>query len=335
MPVFIQAEYQKNVDREVAAQGSAGAPGPANKYVTEADPDIGAGGPHTHAQTEITGLVTDISGKAPSVHVHAPTDISGTAVVNSDARLSDARTPVAHTQAFSTITATPTTLAGYGITDASQNTHNHDGIYSASGHLHTGIYEPANVNIQGHVVSAHAPASAQANADITKAEIEAKLTGAITSHSHSGGSDPWTYIKLSSDFSTALTQAADITGLSFVPAANTTYEFEAMLLTRTATATVGPRPGVAWATGLSDGVAKITQTSAAATNVFQNGNTSASVLSPVGGVPTTTGSWPAKISGVAVAGAAPSGTVRIQLASETAGASVTAKTGSFLKYRII
>jgi hypothetical protein len=42
---------------------------------------------------------------------------SSTACVGDDARLSDARTPTAHNQAWSTITSTPTTLAGYGITD--------------------------------------------------------------------------------------------------------------------------------------------------------------------------------------------------------------------------
>lgn len=36
-----------------------------------------------------------------------------------------------------------------------------------------------------HSQVAHAPSSAQKNSDITKAEIEAKLTGAITSHTHS------------------------------------------------------------------------------------------------------------------------------------------------------
>ena len=35
-----------------------------------------------------------------------------------------------------------------------------------------------------HSQAAHAPANAQKNSDITKAEIEAKLTGAITSHTH-------------------------------------------------------------------------------------------------------------------------------------------------------
>lgn len=41
-----------------------------------------------------------------------------TACEGNDSRLSDARTPVTHNQAWSTITNTPTTLAGYGISDA-------------------------------------------------------------------------------------------------------------------------------------------------------------------------------------------------------------------------
>jgi len=48
--------------------------------------------------------------------------------------------------------------------------------------------EAGNANIQSHISSAHAPSTAQANADITKAEIEAKLTGEISSHTHAGGS---------------------------------------------------------------------------------------------------------------------------------------------------
>lgn len=52
-------------------------------------------------------------------------------------------------------------------------------------HIHN--YEPANANIQAHISSTHAPADAQKNSDITKAEIEEKLTGEISSHSHAGG----------------------------------------------------------------------------------------------------------------------------------------------------
>ena len=42
---------------------------------------------------------------------------SGTVCEGDDARLSDARTPTAHNQAWSTITDTPTTVDGYGIKD--------------------------------------------------------------------------------------------------------------------------------------------------------------------------------------------------------------------------
>jgi hypothetical protein len=51
-------------------------------------------------------------------------------------------------------------------------------------HNHDLSYEPKNANIQAHVTSPHAPSNAQKNSDITKAEIEAKLTGVITTHSH-------------------------------------------------------------------------------------------------------------------------------------------------------
>lgn len=40
-------------------------------------------------------------------------------------------------------------------------------------------------NILDHINSPHAPANAQKNSDITKSEIEAKLTGTISSHTHS------------------------------------------------------------------------------------------------------------------------------------------------------
>lgn len=46
------------------------------------------------------------------------------------------------------------------------------------------LFEAKNTNIQAHIATTHAPSNAQKNSDITKAEIEAKLTGAITTHSH-------------------------------------------------------------------------------------------------------------------------------------------------------
>ena len=44
--------------------------------------------------------------------------------------------------------------------------------------------EPSNPNIQEHISSIHAPSDAQKNSDITKDEIEAKLTGTISTHTH-------------------------------------------------------------------------------------------------------------------------------------------------------
>lgn len=58
---------------------------------------------------------------------------------------------------------------------------------AASAHDHDADYEPKNANLQAHVAAAHAPSDAQKNSDITKAEIEAKLTGQIASHTHAGG----------------------------------------------------------------------------------------------------------------------------------------------------
>ena len=145
----------------------------------------------------------------------------------------------------------------------------------------------------------------------------------------------WTVVVLASDFTTSSASAVDVTNLFFTPLANLRYEFEAKLMVRTATTTVGPRPGIAWPTGLSDGAASVWVSSSATVRVLANGSPAASILAPVGGLPTTTGSWPARIDGMLIAGSTPSGNLRIQFASETAATNVTIRAGSFLKYRVI
>lgn len=65
---------------------------------------------HNHSASNITSGAFDIA--------RIPTgSTSSTVCIGNDSRLSDARTPIAHDQAWSTITSTPTTLVGYGITD--------------------------------------------------------------------------------------------------------------------------------------------------------------------------------------------------------------------------
>jgi hypothetical protein len=123
--------------------------------------DLSQGVPTKNAiRDKIVSIDSAISGKVDKVtgsslvadtaiaNFHAPGSDNqdlSGLVSNNDARLSDARTPLTHTHS----------------------------------------YEPANANIQTHVSSAHAPSTAQKNSDITKEEIEAKLTGELTSHTHS------------------------------------------------------------------------------------------------------------------------------------------------------
>lgn len=162
-------------------------------------------------------------------------------------------------------------------------------------------------------------------------------SGNLTCATPAGGSDPWTYLAVNggADFTTSSATAVDVTGLGFAPSANTKYEVECLLMLRTATATVNPRAGFAWATGLTDGVVVLQESQAATgTPLYAGGNINAASLVAVGGLPNTTQSWPAKVDATFVAGASPSGSVRVQMASETAGTVVTVKSvGSFCRWR--
>lgn len=149
------------------------------------------------------------------------------------------------------------------------------------------------------------------------------------------GADPWTYTRLGADFPTSSGSAVNVTGLAFTPAANKTYEFRAALLLRTATATTGPRPGLAWPTGMADGTATIRTPSSATAQTIVTGNINAALLAAVGGLPNTTQSYMAEIFGTVISGAGPSGSVQVQIASETGGTTVTVKAGSWIAHREI
>lgn len=167
------------------------------------------------------------------------------------------------------------------------------------------------------------------------AGVTASATGAtaLVTIAGAAGSDPWTYTVLGAPFATS-SVVAQPTGLEFVPAINTRYEFEAQLMTRTSDVTVGPRPGFQWSTGLTDGVVNIQQTTATSGIVMQFGNVNASVLAPVGALTNNNQSWPAMVWGQLVAGAGAAGTCRVQLASEIATSrTVSLIAGSYLKWR--
>lgn len=219
--------------------------------------------------------------------------------------------------------------------------HNHDANYAAIAHAHEGVYDPAGTAssaVSTHAAAADPHTGYQKESEKGAANGYASLgaDGLVPSAQlPAAGADPWTYLRLANDFPTSSATAVDITGLGFTPAANARYEFEGQLMLRTATATVNPRAGFAWPTGMTDGVVNIQEAQSATASLQANGNINAAVLVAVGGLPNTTQSWPCSIWGAALAGAGPSGSIRAQIASETAGTTVTVKAGSFLKYRLI
>ncbi len=95
-------------------QGSAGAAGASTWDAVTGKPSTFAPSAHTHAVGDVTGLQTALDGKqvagsyAPSSGI-APSAITGTAVITTDSRLSDARTPTAHTHPLSELTQSSAT----------------------------------------------------------------------------------------------------------------------------------------------------------------------------------------------------------------------------------
>ena len=275
-----------------------------------------------------------------------------TACEGNDSRLSDARSPTAHASAHqpggADVMAVDAVAATGSLrtlgTGAQQATAGNDSRLSDS---RTPLAHAASHKSGGadtvKLDELAAPTDVTTlDASTTAHGLMPKGTGSTSTFFRSdmmqaapaGGADPWTTIKLASDFTTTSNTAVDVTGLGFAPAASTNYEFEAILMLRTNTATVNPRAGLAWPTGMTDGVAKINEFQAATgVGIGAAGNPNAALLIPVGGLPNTTQSWPATIKGIAQAGATPSGNIRVQLASETSGTTVTMKAGSILKYR--
>ncbi len=150
--------------------------------------------------------------------------------------------------------------------------------------------EPANANIQTHVTSVHAPSNAQANADITKAEIEAKLTGAISTHTHSGGGgQPIGFVILANDtlaqalatnINTRITVTAARTLTTTVPAAGT--RCSVIVLTSGTTSFVitfgtGFKPVGTLATGTATGRVFVVNWISNGTVLYEAGRTAAMV----------------------------------------------------------
>lgn len=272
-------------------------------------------------KTKLDGIATGATANSADATLLARASHTGTQSLDTTI---DSATRLALTSAERTKLSGIATAATANATDAQLRDRS----------THTGTQTAATISDFAEAVDDRVASLVSPAGNLTENYDDAGNLLTLTATS-GGGADPWTYIKLASDFVTSSATAVDVTGLGFTPSASQTYEFEAHLLCRTATSTVGPRPGIAWSTGLTDGVASIYTPSSATAEVQQHGNASAAVLAPVGGLPNATQSYGAKIMGTLIAGVSPAGQTRIQLASETAGTNVTIKAGSWLKFRTI
>lgn len=174
-------------------------------------------------------------------------------------------------------------------------------------------------------------ASAVAAADAATTAAEAAEAAVDVANSNIAATS-WTYAKLTSDFVTLSAAAVTVPGLAFTPAAGKSYEFHAKLLCRTATATVGPRPGVNIPGDLTDMAYRVMQPSSKTATLFFHESARSGTVA-VGGLPDTTNSYLTTIDGLCALGASPTGAVQVTLASETAGTNVTIKAGSFIRWR--
>ena len=132
--------------------------------------------------------------RTPTAHNQAwstitstPTTLSGygitDAVSSTDARLTDARTPLAHNQAWSTITATPTTLAGYGITDAAALSHTHSALSPATASTLGTIIVGSGLSVTSGTVSANVTSVAGRTGAVTIAAADVSGLGSLATQS--------------------------------------------------------------------------------------------------------------------------------------------------------
>lgn len=151
----------------------------------------------------------------------------------------------------------------------------------------------------------------------------------------SGGSDPWTYLRVSSAH-VGVTSVAfkEITSLQFTPDQNSTYYVEMFLMLKTSTATVNPRIQFRWPTNCSSvGWINVSQTNSSMFQSYGNETSTQNTLA-AGGLATTTAAWPCIGGALINTYGATASSFGVMMATETAGAAVSTMIGSHLKYRV-
>lgn len=151
----------------------------------------------------------------------------------------------------------------------------------------------------------------------------------------SGGSDAWTYVKLSSNFTTTTT-ANSSTGLSFGSLApNTHYLFEGQFFLQSVATTTGARPGIIWPSGTVQETAWMLSPNNATAFASRFWGAPSTANASATGMAVINEGFFGRVEGQFVTGASPSGSLTISLASEIAGSEVRMMANSWIRYRTI
>ena len=218
------------------------------------------------------------------------------------------------------------------VTDTEKNTWNGKSNLVLGDLITNAYYGDKGKTAYDHSQVAHAPSNAQKNSDILKSEIEAVLTGEISSHSHAGGGGESEVIVVKTgDTANATTNLADAVDLTFTALANSTYIIEGFICWSASAATVGIKLSATAPTSptllaghfITDAVNGTPDSSSFNANDVTV-TTSASAF--------TTGNIASMCCVLKTAGNA--GNFQIRFAAETTG-TITMKAGSVLRYRKI
>lgn len=171
---------------------------------------------------------------------------------------------------------------------------------------------------------------------ISRGGVNYKLTLQEILDLAGAAADPWTYLRLAADQDVSTSTWADITGLTFTPDISSDYEVEFCLMCRTATTTVGARPGFSWAANMAYGVADLYTPSSASAEAQLHatiGTGAGTAQAAVGGLPVINVPYGHRGYALFRTGAGAQGAFKAQMASETAGTAIRIMAGSFMKYR--
>lgn len=169
----------------------------ADKAYVDAEVAKKANASHgTHVSYGGNGSATTVS-RSDHTHNYAGSSSAGGAATSANKvnqnlaiKLNSGTTEGTNLFTFNGSTAKTIDITPSSIGAAASSHGTHLTLGTGSGNAFRGDYGNTAYT---HSQAAHAPSNAQKNSDITKAEIEAKLTGTITSHNHSGTYAPATH----------------------------------------------------------------------------------------------------------------------------------------------